>query len=378
MGAESMINHEGPPPEAIGMDSDRLARVYHFLDEATAQGRLPAAAILVAQRGVPLPIRAFGRQYLTSDSPPAQPDTIFLTASITKPVTVTAVMLLVERGKLLLDDPVASVLPEFAANGKEQVTIRHLMTHTSGLPDMLPEDRQLRAAHAPLGEFVQRICQLPLAFAPGTNVSYQSCGTAILGAIVEQIAGVALRDFLRSELFDPLGMKDTALGAQGLDESRIAHVNVDDEMRGQDWGWNTPYWWRFCAPWGGMFSTVSDLSRFVQMFLNRGEHEAGRLLSPATVQAMLSDQTAHMAQIPPAVRATQVWGLGWRRQPPGEWSFWGNLLSPGSFGHGGATGTVLWADPQRELACALLTTQPSAMSSGLLGRCSNLVAAAAL
>lgn len=376
MGGESMMNHEGPIPEAIGMDSDRLARVYRFLDEATAQGRLPAAAILVARRGVALPIRAFGRQYLTPDSPPARPDTIFLTASITKPVTVTAVMLLVERGALLLDDPVASVIPEFAANGKEQVTIRHLMTHTSGLPDMLPEDRQLRAAHAPLSEFVWRICQLPLAFAPGTNVSYQSCGTAILGAIVEQIAGVALRDFLRGELFDPLGMKDTALGAQGLDESRIAHVNVDAEMRGQDWGWNTPYWWRFCAPWGGMFSTVSDLFRFVQMFLNRGEHEGARLLSPATVQAMLSDQTAHMPQIPPTVRATQVWGLGWRRQPPGEWSFWGNLLSPGSFGHGGATGTVLWADPQRELACALLTTQPSAMSGGLLGRCSNLVAAA--
>jgi CubicO group peptidase (beta-lactamase class C family) len=365
-------------PEEIGLSRERLARVYGFLDEAVQQGKLPAAAIAISRHGVSVPVHCFGRQLLNPDSPPVQPDTIFLTASITKPVTVTAVMLLVERGKVLLDDPVCSVIPDFAANGKEQVTLRHLMTHTSGLPDMLPEDRQLRAEHAPLAEFVRRICQLPLDFAPGTHVQYQSCGTAMLGAIVERIEGIPLRDFLRREIFNPLGMTDTALGAAGLPEARIAHVNVAEEMQGKDWGWNTPYWWHFCAPWGGMFSTVSDIRRFVQLFLNGGELDGVRILSPATVQAMLSDQTAAMPQISPITRATQSWGLGWRRQPPGEWSFWGNLLSPGSFGHGGATGTVTWADPARGLACALFTTQPSAMSEGTLGRCSNLVAAAAI
>jgi CubicO group peptidase (beta-lactamase class C family) len=365
-------------PEEIGFSRERLARVYGFLDEAVQQGRLPAAAIWIARHGVALPARSFGRQWLTPDSPPIQPDTIFLTASITKPVTVTAALLLVERGKVLLDDPVCAIIPEFAANGKERVTLRHLMTHTSGLPDMLPEDRQLRAQHAPLAEFVHRICALSLDFAPGTNVQYQSCGTAMIGAIVEQIEGVPLRDFLRREIFDPLGMTNTALGVGGLPEARIAQVNVAEEMQGKDWGWNTPYWWHFGAPWGGMFSTVGNIGRFVQLFLNGGELDGVRILSPATVQAMLTDQTAAMPHLPPAVRVTQSWGLGWRRQPPGEWSFWGNLLSPGSFGHGGATGTVTWGDPARGLVCALFTTQPSAMSEGILGRCSNLVAAAAI
>lgn len=362
-------------PNTTHFDPERLARVYQFLEDAVQRGKLPGAAILIARHGVPLPIRTFGRQYLTPNSPPIQPDTIFLTASITKPVTVTAVMLLVERGYLLLDEPVCSIIPEFAANGKGQVTLRHLMTHTSGLPDMLPEDRQLRAQHAPLAEFVRRICQIGLDFAPGTNVQYQSCGTAILGAVVERISGEPLRDFLRRELFDPLGMADTALGADGLDTARIAHVNVDTEMQGKDWGWNTPYWWGFGAPWGGMFSTADNLFRFCQLFLNQGEFGGTRILSPATVATMTADQLATMPNIPAAVRANQSWGLGWRRQPPGEWSFWGNLLAPGSFGHGGATGTVVWVDPAKELVCVLLTTQPSAMSEGLLGRCSNLVAA---
>lgn len=365
-------------PSAINLIPDRLERVYTFLADAVQNGKLPAAAIGISRSGQQLPIRAFGRQYLTSDSPPIQSDTVFLLASISKPVTVTAVMLLVERGKLLLDDPVCAFIPEFGVNGKSEVTIRHLMTHTSGLPDMLPEDRRLRAEHAPLAEFVRGIYQLELLFPAGTNIHYQSCGTAMLGAIVERVEGLPLRDFLRREIFDPLGMTDTALGAAGLPADRIAHVNVDEEMRGADWGWNTPYWWNFAAPWGGMFSTVRDLLRFGQMFLHGGKLGDVRLLSPATVQAMTADQTSRLPHLPDAVRIAQSWGLGWRRQNPGEWGlYWGNLLAPGAFGHGGATGTVMWVDPQRELVCVLLTTQPAASSRRLLGRSSNLVAAAA-
>ena len=365
-------------PEALGLDPDRLERVYHFLAEATEAGRLPAAVIQIVRGGLTLPARAFARQSLTADSPVAQPDTIFLTASVTKPVTVTAVMLLVEQGRLLLDDPVGSIIPEFAVNGKEAVTIRHLMTHTSGLPDMHPDDRKLRAEQAPLAEFVRRICLLPLDFAPGANVQYQSCGTAMLGAVVERLTGQPLPDFLRQSIFQPLGMHDTVLGAQGLPGERIAQVNVGEEMRGTNWGWNTPYWHHFAAPWGGMFSTVGDMCRFAGLFLNSGAYDGVRILASATVQTMTADQTGAMAQLSAQVRATNSWGLGWRRQPPGEWSFWGNLLAPGSFGHGGATGTVLWIDPTRELVCALFTTQPSASNEGLLGRCSNLVMASVL
>jgi CubicO group peptidase (beta-lactamase class C family) len=365
-------------PAAIGFVPARLDRVYTFLEGAVESGAISGAAIQLARHGQTLAARSFGRQYSTADSPSMQPDTIFLTASVTKPVTVTAVILLVEQGKLLLDDPVCAILPEFGNRGKEAVTVRHLMTHTSGLPDMLPEDRQLRRQHAPLAEFIQRIYTLELAFPPGTNIQYQSCGTALLGVIVERVSGLALRDFMRQHIFDPLGMSDTAVGAAGLASERIAHVNVDQEMQGQDWGWNTPFWHHFGAPWGGMFSTVGDMQRFCQMFLNGGELTGVRLLSPATVAAMTTDQTGAMPLIPPEMGAGRAWGLGWRRAPTVGWSYFGDLLTPGSYGHGGATGTVVWVDPERQTVCVLFTTQPASSSERLLGCCSNLVAAAIL
>jgi CubicO group peptidase (beta-lactamase class C family) len=181
---------------------------------------------------------------------------------------------------------------------------------------------------------------------------------------------------LRQEFFTPLGMNDTALGVQDLPHQRIAHVNVGPDMLGTDWGWNTSYWWNLGVPWGGMFSTVGDMARFCQMFLNGGELDGVRILSPATVQAMTSDQTSANPATPAAVRAQQAWGLGWRQMPTSTWSYGGNLLAPGSYGHGGATGTVVWVDPARQVICALFTNEPAVQSEGLLGRVSNLVAAA--
>lgn len=363
-------------PLSAGFDPGRVERIYTFLATATIDGRLPGAAIQLGRAGCFLPARAFGRMGPSSDAPPIQPDTIFLTASVTKPVTVTAVMLLVEQGRLLLDDPVYTLLPEFGNRGKNAVTVRHLMTHTSGLPDMLPNNIALRQAHAPLSEFYRQICALPLDFAPGANIQYQSCGTATLAMIAERLTGMSLPAFLHQEFFAPLGMKDTALGVQALPHDRIAHVHVGPDMLGTDWGWNTPYWWTLGVPWGGLFSTVRDMARFCQMFLNGGELDGVRVLSRATVAAMTSDQTSANPDIPAAVRAQQAWGLGWRLMPTSTWSYSGNLLSPGSYGHGGATGTVVWIDPVREVVCTLFSNEPAVQSERLLGQVSNLVAAA--
>ena len=188
------------------ISTKRLNQAYHYLEELVSAGRIPGASILVADNGIPIEARSFGNMSLLPNSQQVQPDTIFLVASVTKPVTAAAVMLLVERGKLLLDDPVYSIIPEFANRGKEVITVRHLMTHTSGLPDMLPENTQLREKHAPLKEFIRRICDLELDFPAGTDIQYQSCGIAILGEIVERITGSSLPEFLRSEIFSPLGM----------------------------------------------------------------------------------------------------------------------------------------------------------------------------
>lgn len=367
-------------PEFIGLSSERIERAYRFLAETTASGQIPGAALLVARHGVPLPPRAFGRRTLDANGPAVEPDTVFLVASVTKPVVVTAAMLLVERGLLTLDDRVCDIVPEFGNHGKEAICLRHLMTHTSGLPDMLPQNGRLRREHAPLSEFVRRVCELEgLDFTPGTNIQYQSMGIAMIGEIIERITGLALPAFLRQEIFDPLGMPDTSLGFQPDRAERIAQVNVAEEMRGTTWGWNSNYWWSFAAPWGGMFATVSDTFRFCQTFLNHGTFGGSNLLSRPTVEAMTRNQTALMPDIPPAVKLQQAWGLGWRLLGDGGWSgYFGDLATPGSYGHGGATGTVIWVDPPREMVCVLYTTEPGSSSARLLGRCSNLVAAAAL
>jgi CubicO group peptidase (beta-lactamase class C family) len=365
-------------PTTAGFDPERTERIFAFLTAAVTDGRLPGVVLQLGRAGRFLAPRAFGRMAPASDAPPIQPDTIFLTASVTKPITATAVMILVEQGRLLLDDPVYTIIPEFGNRGKEAVTVRHLMTHTSGLPDMLPNNLQLRQAHAPVTEFYRQIFELPLDFAPGTSIQYQSCGTAMLAVVVERLTGMPLPAFLKEALFERLGMHDTALGVQSLPPTRIAHVNVGPDMVGTDWGWNTPYWWNFGAPWGGMFSTVGDMARFCQMFLNGGTLDDVRLLSCATVQAMTTDQTSARPTIPAEVRAKQAWGLGWRCMPTSSWTYSGNLLSPGSYGHSGATGTVVWVDPAREVVCTIFTNEPAVKSEGLLGRVSNLVAAAVL
>ncbi len=354
------------------INPSRLERVYHHLQSAVDQGTIPGAAIQLAQHGILLPSRAFGEMRPGRST---QPDTIFLTASVTKPMTVTAVMILVEWGYLLLDDPVHTIIPEFGNRGKEAVTVRHLMTHTSGLPDMLPNNIALRQAHAPLSEFYRQMFDLELDFAPGTHLQYQSCGIAMLAVIVERLSGMSLPDFLHTELFVPLGMQDTALGVRDLPQERIAHVNVGDEMRGTDWSWNTPYWWHLGVPWGGMFSTVRDMARCCQMFLNGGELDGVRVLSPATVAAMTRDQTSSMALLPAQERHQQAWGLGWR-VISAAWSAGGNLLASGSFGHSGSTGTVSWVDPVQEVICVLFTNEPAINSGRLRGQVSNLVMAA--
>ncbi len=302
-------------PEEAGFAEDRLQRVYREMEQATTSGLIPGAALMVARKGRAVAPFAVGRQFPDQPQSKVSPESIFLVASVTKPVVAAALMLLVEQGKLLISDRVADHLPEFDNRGKQAVRIHHLLTHTSGLPDMLPENVELRRQHAPLSEFVRRIYELELDFAPGTRVQYQSTGIALLGEIIERISGMALPEFLRQEFFIPLRMADSSLGVGNLDQSRIVHVNLPEEMRDVDWGWNQSYWWNFGAPWGGMFTSVSDHFRFCQMFLNGGKWDGVSILSPATATAMTTNQSSAILKAHDPDRSGmmwgQMWGLGW-------------------------------------------------------------------
>src|SRR5436190_17150048 len=159
-------------PEAAGFDPDQLRRAYDLLKRWCDADKISAAGLCVGRKTSVVEPQFFGRQRLDKNAPPLGKDALFLIASITKPVTVTAAMMLVERGEITLEDKCSTYVPQFAANGKQDVQVRHLMTHTSGLPDMLPDNVKMRQAHKPLSAFVDEVCKLSLQFAPGTRVSY--------------------------------------------------------------------------------------------------------------------------------------------------------------------------------------------------------------
>ncbi len=365
-------------PETIGLDPSRLQVAYDLLQRWVEADRIPAATLCVGRHGRMVRPRFFGRQRPEPAAPPLREDALFLIASITKPVTATAVMLLVERGLLTLHDRVADFIPSFALNGKHDVRVIHLLTHTSGLPDMLPDNERLRMDHKPLSVFVQEICKLPLLFPPGTGVNYQSTGIGILGEVVHQVSGLSLPEFLRREVFAPLEMHDTSLGWQPARRERIAAIRVPAALARADWNWNTPYWLGFGAPWGGLITSPADLARFCVAVLNGGALGSVRILSPATVRAMTTNQLAHLPEVPEHDRRCRPWGLGWRLNWPGQPGSFGDLLGPRVTGHWGATGTLCWIDPDAQAFFILFTTEPLDDQRHPLARVANAVAAALL
>lgn len=362
----------------------RWAAAKHLASEWCRTKALNSVSLVTGTRDSVEEPAHFGRQSPGQEAP-LRDDAIFLVASITKPIVATGVMLLIERGQLTLADRVTDFIPEFGRNGKHGVEIRHLLTHTSGLPDMLPDNLELRQSNAPLIRFVERICEEPLTFPVGRGVQYQSMGFTILGEIVARISGTPCRDFLQKELFEPLEMFDTALG--GTDDwftgsepkiDRVATVQVPSEQtEGTTWNWNSRYWRQLGAPWGGLLTTTQDLAAFAQFLLRCGTTRAGRrLLSPAAIAAATRNQLTAMREVPDDERRCRPWGLGWRLNWPAHSANFGDLLGPNTFGHWGATGTVLWINPDQQLFAAILTTTPQEPSGRSLSRLSNAIAAA--
>jgi CubicO group peptidase (beta-lactamase class C family) len=366
-----MPSAEQVQPESVGLSSHRLDTALALLRGSVDSGAVPAASTAVARKGHLVCVETYGRGTLGDRRAPLDNNAIFLLASLTKPVVCSGVMILVQEGRLGLDQPVADLVPEFGKHGKDKVRVRHLLTHTSGLPDQLANNVELRVRHAPLSDFVASVCDLELLFEPGMRVSYQSMGILMLQEIVERVTGARLRNWLDDHLFAPLGMSDTILGVpkRGIDRTVVASASGDPNYGSEetDWGWNSAYWRDLGAPWGGLHSTAKDLATFLAHMLGR---HAGPL-SQAARRAMVRDQTATMANIPTEQRLANRWGLGWSLGSP---SF-GSLVSRDTFGHTGATGTLFWADPETEMACVLLTNRPDP-GPALFARYSNAVASA--
>jgi uncharacterized protein YbbC (DUF1343 family)/CubicO group peptidase (beta-lactamase class C family) len=307
------------------------------INEAIAEGKCPGGVLWVEQGGhygVRDYHKAFGKRAVVPADETMTEDTIFDAASLTKVVACTpAVMLLVERGQLSLEDRVAKYLPEFTGGGKEEVTIRQLITHTSGLrPDI-----SLKPDWTGYEEAIRLSCAEKLATKPGEKLVYSDTGPILLGEIVRRISGKSLDQFLQVELYGPLGMKDTGFNPPKEKIDRIAPTEVENgvSVRGVV---HDPRARRMggVAGHAGLFVTASDLARYSRMLLNGGELDGVRIFKPETVNLMTSVQTPS--------NVTGRRGIGWDIDssysgPRGE------LFPLGSYGHTGWTGTSIWIDP---------------------------------
>ena len=309
----------------------RFEEASRLMRAQTDRGEVAAAVLHVHRAGQEIS-RAFGA---------ARVDLPFLIASPTKPMTASAVLWLRDRRELALNDPVKKYLPEFRGGERGAVTIRHLLTHTSGLPDMLPENTELRRQHAPLSEFVARTCRTPLLFRPGEKVSYQSMGILLAAAIVEKVSGEPMPGFMARTIFNPLRMRQTSFGLGGRRIADTAQCQVPEAER-SDWDWNSPYWRNLGAPWGGAHATARDLGTFLEAFASPD----GEVLPGATRREMRAIQTGTLRP---------SFGLGWQREP----GAFGRTCSMETFGHFGSTGTVVWHDPATATSCVVLTTRPA-------------------
>lgn len=366
-------------PEEIDLDSQRLQRAYDLLEKWTAEGSIPGGAIAVGRRGKLVEPRYFGRQGPEADAPPIRRDGMFLLASITKPIVYLGAMILVERGLLSLSRRVTDYLPDFAAHHKEATLVQHLFTHTSGLPDMLKDNIELRRAHAPLEKFISAAIRetVPL-FPPGTSYSYQSMGTLVVAELVQKLSGMTIHDFLRKEIFEPLGLASTSLGSRGLPaatQERLVRVQTQANQE-PSFDWNSKYWRELGSPWGGMFSTPEDFAVLCELMLSGGRYGDVRLVTPMIVELMTNNRLDDHPDLPESIRRSRPWGLGWSLNHQQHDDVLCDVLGPYIFGHLGSTGTLFWVDPLHEGFCIIFTSGERARGPWRLVAMSNAVAAA--
>jgi CubicO group peptidase (beta-lactamase class C family)/predicted glycoside hydrolase/deacetylase ChbG (UPF0249 family) len=335
---------EQAPPPAVTAISQRMR---HFIAEREIAG----AVTLVATPDRILHLDAIGMADIALKKR-MRPDAIFWIASMTKPITATAVLMIQDEGKLSVDDPVEKYLPEFkgikTADGKPaQLTIRHLLTHTSGMGEVVAD--QARAI-ATLAGLIPLYIAKPLAFEPGTSWVYCQSGINTAARIVEVVSGESFDKFVAKRLFGPLGMKDTTFYLTEQQLPRLAssyHRTGKRELEATQigilYGKSPTSRDRFPAANGGLFSTAPDYVRFCQMILSGGVLDGRRYVKPESIKLMTTIQTGELTT---GFTPGNGWGLGWCviRKPQGLTA----MLSPGTFGHGGAYGTQAWIDPTQK------------------------------
>ncbi|CAG9620930.1 serine hydrolase domain-containing protein [Sutcliffiella rhizosphaerae] len=349
----SPVLHPGSARGA-GMVQETLDRIDPLMEGMIADRVMPGAVAFVARSGHIVKHDAYGfayrytdDQFTETDTPvEMKKDTIFDLASISKIFTTTAAMILYEQGKFELDDPVAHHLPEFAANGKEGVTIEQLMTHTSGFTSWIP----LYTQDSNREERIQIVLQYPLANQPGTTYTYSDLNMITLGTLIERLSGKRLDEFIKEHLTKPLGMKDTMYNPPSALKHRIAATEYQPAIgRGLVWGevhdenaWSLDG----IAGHAGVFSTAEDLAKLAHMFIKDGRYGGKQILNQETVKELTENK---IPQFP-----GNDHGLGWELNQ--GW-FMDALSNESSLGHTGYTGTSIVVNQENDTVAILLTNR---------------------
>ena len=379
-------------PEDAGMSSERLQRIDRLVTEAIARGEIPGAVVFIARGGRVVYHKAYGSR---APGTPMRRDDIFRIASQSKAITSLAVMLLWEEGRFQLNDPIGRYLPEFskpqvlksfnpadsswtAEPAKKPLTIRHLLTHTSGIDYAAIGSTEFQAIYAKagvpsgigndgrtIGETMRALGGLPLKHEPGERFTY-SLGLDVLGYFVEVISGMPFDQFLRTRIFEPLGMKDTWFYLPSDRAGRL--VTLHDGESGKAVPRQEPVWdgvnpdyprlkGTYFSGGAGLSSTVEDYARFLQLFLNQGEFNGVRLLSPKTVELILTEQF-------PDLKAEYGLAFGLETSD----NDYQSPRSLGSFSWGGAYATTYWADPKEDLIAQLYTNMVNSAAAWAMGQ----------
>ncbi len=333
-------------PEEAKMSAARLDSVHILMQNAVRDSVFPGAVLLVARNGIIVLNEAFGTMGYKEFDRLMPLNAVFDMASVTKCVaTTTACMLLYERGRLDLEAPVQKYLPEFVGAGKDKVTIRNLLTHSSGLTAY----RRYFLDHNVPGEIIKTILNETLENPPGTKTVYSDLGVILLGKIVEKLSGQPLEGFCREQIFAPLKMNETFYNPPQQLLPRIVPTEFDSwrgrMVHGQVHDENA-FALGGVAGHAGLFSTARDLATFLNMLLNGGAYEGGRFLKTETINLF----TARQNLVAGSSRA-----LGWDTAD-GKNSA-GHLMSPRAFGHTGFTGTSVWTDPEKNMFVILLSNR---------------------
>ena len=339
-------------PEELGLDASRLKTAEEFLARGLEAGEYTAAVYLVARHGKVGACGAIGRLGVEEDSPPAQIDTIFDMASVTKPVaTATSLMILVERGALHLNQPVTAFFPDRSLPHLAGITVKQLATHTSGLPawcDLFTDGGTRSKA-------IENLFATPLENQPGTKHVYSCLGYIMLGLVIEQAAGMSLSQFARKNVFQPLGMVDSGhnppKGKRGriafTGNSRARDTNLPGDVHDEN-----AHSMEGNAGNAGLFSTAPDMAIYAQMMLSgispiRPIGPISPILSPLSIRKMLTNR------IDPSIGGQSI---GYFTHPNGMLPC-GDLFSERSAGHTGFTGTSLLIDPEYDMFVILLTNR---------------------